>query len=117
MTKDCLDDYLDKCCETRSSNEFLTDIRNKVEEYRKNDKFQHECEIHNALSNQTRLEIYKIIQEMEICSCVLARIFKLSKGTMSHHIKILEEANLIIGRKSGYFTIYYSVENFKAKFL
>jgi len=34
---------------------------------------------------------------------------------ITHHLKILEDAGLIIGKKEGYFTRYYTVEELVQK--
>jgi len=69
-----------------------------------------EFKIHKALSKLKRYLMYKLLQEKPMCTCALARVFQISEGTVTHHLKILQEAGLIMGKKEGYFTRYYPVE-------
>ncbi|MHA1585137.1 MAG: ArsR/SmtB family transcription factor [Promethearchaeota archaeon] len=75
--------------------------------------FQKHLERYSALSNKNRLLIYNLIKQEKMCNCVLAQILSLTEGSVTHHTKILENAGLIIGRKKGHFTIYYTPENLK----
>ena len=41
--------------------------------------------------------------------------FFILEGSITHHIKKLDDAGLIIGRNKGHFIIYYTTENLKKK--
>lgn len=60
--------------------------------------------IAKALSDPTRLAIYQSIasQPEMYCGQVVKR-YPLTPGTISHHLKILSEANLIESRREGQF--------------
>ena len=83
--------------------EFIVNIKDDPEAKK-------EYKIHNALSKLKRYLMYKLLQEKPMCTCALARVFQISEGTVTHHLKILEEAGLIMGKKEGYFTRYYTIE-------
>jgi predicted transcriptional regulator len=59
-----------------------------------------------ALGDQTRWAIYNILKLQPMCTCALAKIFHMKESAISHHLKILETNQLIIGKKEGYFTVY-----------
>jgi ArsR family transcriptional regulator, arsenate/arsenite/antimonite-responsive transcriptional repressor len=61
-------------------------------------------EISKALSDPTRLQIYEGISACKemFCSQVVAK-YGLTPGTISHHLKILADANLIETRREGQF--------------
>jgi ArsR family transcriptional regulator, arsenate/arsenite/antimonite-responsive transcriptional repressor len=60
--------------------------------------------ISKALSNPARLRIYQAISSHPEMFCgELVKKFPLTPGTISHHLKILSEANLIECRREGQF--------------
>lgn len=75
-----------------------------------------------ALSSPYRLQIIDLLKNRAICSCELEYILKLSQPTISHHLKILEDAEIInIERKGKWNTIkliespliYWALEQLK----
>ncbi len=67
--------------------------------------------IFSALSDQTRLRIYMILAEGELCVCELTCALKMEQSRISHSLKILREAGLIISRKIGKWNFYSIPEN------
>lgn len=64
-----------------------------------NDKF---VKISKALSDSTRLKILQIISKTgTICACKILEELDISQGTLSHHMKILTELELISVEKDG----------------
>jgi DNA-binding transcriptional ArsR family regulator len=110
MEKDCFRKYIDDVESGISCEQFLTDHKKIVANLKLDHEFKRNLMLHNALSNEIRHLIYKILEFKPMCTCALAQIFEKTNATITHHLKILEEANLIIGRKKGYYTIYYSKE-------
>lgn len=64
--------------------------------------------IFKALGDKTRLEIVEMLTDGEKCACRLLERFEITQPTLSHHMKILCDCGLIIGRKEGKWT-YYSI--------
>jgi ArsR family transcriptional regulator, arsenate/arsenite/antimonite-responsive transcriptional repressor len=62
-----------------------------------------------ALSDPGRIKVLKMLQEGELCVCEIQAALGLAQPTVSKHLRILEEAGLIRGRKQGVW-IYYSLE-------
>jgi ArsR family transcriptional regulator len=57
-----------------------------------------------ALSDPTRLRIYEKISASEEMFCKqIVEKYRLTPGTISHHLKILADANLIETRREGQF--------------
>lgn len=78
--------------------------------------------ISKALGDPYRLKIMKIISEGEGCvqCCDVSAEFNLAQSTMSHHIKQLIEADLLIADKDGRnlkFQINKEVCNAYAKYI
>ncbi|MGX5378301.1 ArsR/SmtB family transcription factor [Ligilactobacillus sp. LYQ135] len=70
-------------------------------------------EIFKALSDQTRIDIVQLIaNNPNICGCEIADVFETSQGTISHHMKILVTARLILDNKKGR-SHYYTVNKEK----
>ena len=59
--------------------------------------------ISKALGDPYRLKIMKIISERQSCvqCCVVSSEFNLAQSTMSHHLKQLIDADLLIAEKEG----------------
>jgi ArsR family transcriptional regulator len=60
----------------------------------------------NAIGNEVRLNIVKLLNDKEYCVCELEVILDKPQSSISHHLKILEKTGLIRGIKKGYFTHY-----------
>ncbi|HJC04389.1 MAG TPA: metalloregulator ArsR/SmtB family transcription factor [Candidatus Ligilactobacillus avistercoris] len=62
-----------------------------------------------ALGDESRLAILKFLATKgELCGCEIEKQFAISQSTVSHHMKILVTAHLVIERKvsrSHYYTI------------
>ncbi len=64
----------------------------------------------NALSNDRRFLILDSLKSKDRCVCELEAISSKAQPSVSHHLKVLEEANLIKGWKRGKFTHYSLVK-------
>jgi ArsR family transcriptional regulator, repressor of sdpIR and other operons len=54
-----------------------------------------------ALADPTRREILALLRHGEITAGVLAEKFDMTKPAMSHHFKVLKDADLITSRRDG----------------
>lgn len=61
-----------------------------------------------ALGDSNRLKIIELLTQEERCACVLLEHFEITQPTLSHHMKILKNSDLIHTRKEGKWT-YYSM--------
>ncbi|MCH5303650.1 MAG: winged helix-turn-helix transcriptional regulator [Ruminococcus sp.] len=64
------------------------------------------AEIFKALSDENRIRILKLLQSGEKCACVLLDSLKITQPTLSHHMKILCDSAIVVGRKEGKWTHY-----------
>lgn len=67
--------------------------------------------VFKALGDPVRLRLLSLIASHaggEACVCDLTGVFDLSGPTISHHLKVLREAELIIGERRGTW-IHYRV--------
>lgn len=64
-----------------------------------------------ALSDPNRVRIIKLLQLKELCVCELQELLGLAQSTVSKHLKLLDEAELIRSRREGAWVIYAVAED------
>ena len=72
-----------------------------------------------ALADETRLEILALLAAAEgdaLCACHIEERFDLSQPTISHHLKVLREAGLVVSERRGSW-VYYALERRALRFL
>lgn len=62
--------------------------------------------VYKALADPTRRKILQLLRERDMNAGELAAHFNFSKPTLSRHFSVLQEADLIQGRRDGNFIIY-----------
>jgi DNA-binding transcriptional ArsR family regulator len=63
-----------------------------------------------ALSDPTRLKIVKALRHHELCVCELMLLLDVQQSVVSHHLRILKDANLVNERKQGKWS-FHRVKN------
>jgi DNA-binding transcriptional ArsR family regulator len=61
-----------------------------------------------ALNDGTRRKILELLREKDYNAGEIASQFDISKPSISHHLEILKNAELVIAEKKGQY-IYYSI--------
>jgi DNA-binding transcriptional ArsR family regulator len=69
-----------------------------------------------VLGNADRFLILESLKQKDRCVCELEAIVDKSQPAVSHHLKLLEEMNLIRGWKKGKFTHYSIVQKTLVEF-
>lgn len=59
-----------------------------------------------ALSDANRLQIVQLLTEGEQCTCHLLEHFQITQPTLTHHMRVLSECELLQSRKEGRWTFY-----------
>ena len=59
-----------------------------------------------ALNDGTRREILNLLKEKDMTAGEIANAFNLSKPSISHHLEILKNAELVSREKKGQFVVY-----------
>lgn len=67
---------------------------------------ERKIEVLKALSDINRLLILEMLSCGEMCACDIMEKLELTQPTISHHMKILQKAGLVRGRKKGKWVIY-----------
>ena len=60
-----------------------------------------------ALSDPSRVKIIKMLQQKnDLCVCEMRSVLKLAQPTVSKHLKVLEDAGLVVGSKEKLWVNY-----------
>ena len=62
----------------------------------------------HALSDETRLEIVRLLSHGERCVCELQDVLGAAQSRLSFHLKTLKDAGLVTDRREGRW-VYYTV--------
>ncbi len=60
-----------------------------------------------AASDPNRLRLLKVLQLKSMCVCELQYTLELAQSSISKHLKILEEAELVDSKKDGLWVNYF----------
>ncbi|HBV87413.1 autorepressor SdpR family transcription factor [Desulfosporosinus sp.] len=63
-------------------------------------------ETFKALSDNTRRQILRYLKERDLSAGEIAEKFNMSKPSISHHLTILKQADLVSDRRQGQSIIY-----------
>jgi DNA-binding transcriptional ArsR family regulator len=64
--------------------------------------------IFKALNDPTRRAILELLQQKDMTAGEIADKFHISFPSISHHLDLLKQANLVVSEKEGQF-VYYSL--------
>ena len=67
-----------------------------------------DAKVFKAFCDENRLRILEMLRTGEKCACKLLDDLQITQSTLSHHMKILCDADIVQGRKDGKW-VYYSV--------
>ena len=85
----------------------LKDLANKVA---KLDVVKKQSRIFKALADETRLRILNLLRAREMCVCEIMIALNLTQPTASHHLRILESAELVEDLRKGKW-VFYKIAN------
>ena len=57
--------------------------------------------VFKAFCDENRLQILELLRSGEKCACKLLEEMSISQPTLSHHMKILCDSGIVVGRKEG----------------
>lgn len=63
----------------------------------------------HALSDETRLEIVRMLRHGERCVCELTDALDVAQSRLSFHLKTLKEAGIVCDRRDGRW-VYYALD-------
>ncbi len=59
-----------------------------------------------ALSEPTRLRIFLLLMERDLCVCELTFVLDMSQSRVSHQLRLLRDADLVEDKREGRWIIY-----------
>ena len=64
-----------------------------------------------ALGDPVRLQLIDVLRKHagKVCVCELVPLFDLTQPTVSHHLKVLRDANLVGSERQGLWAYYYVI--------
>ncbi|BDG47146.1 transcriptional regulator [Parageobacillus sp. KH3-4] len=64
--------------------------------------------VYKALADPTRRDILNLLKHKDLTAGEIADHFRISKPSISHHLNLLKQADLVHAEKEGQY-IYYSI--------
>lgn len=64
--------------------------------------------IFKAFCDENRIKILQLLRDGEKCACMLLEEMNITQPTLSHHMKILCDSGIVVGRKEGKW-IHYAI--------
>ena len=61
-----------------------------------------------AFCDENRIQILELLRDGERCACSLLEEMQITQPTLSHHMKILCDSGVVVGRKEGKW-MHYSI--------
>ena len=61
-----------------------------------------------AFTDENRIQILELLRDGERCACRLLEEMNITQPTLSHHMKILCDSGIVVGRKEGKW-MHYSI--------
>lgn len=59
-----------------------------------------------ALGDETRLKIFCMLSDGELCACDILEEFTITQPTLSYHMKILSDSGMVRARRDGVWMKY-----------
>lgn len=72
------------------------------------------AKIFKAFCDPSRIMVLELLQTGEKCACVLQDELNIPQSTLAHHMKVLCESGIVLGRKEGKWT-HYSISEENSK--
>lgn len=72
--------------------------------------------LYRVLADDTRRKLVKLLLKYSYCVSELARVLRVSESAVSQHLRVLKEANMLIGEKRGYY-MHYDIDREKLRAL
>ena len=70
--------------------------------------YQEQAKVFKALCDPKRLAILEQLRSGEKCACKMLEELNVTQPTLSHHMKILCDSGVVVGRKEGKW-MHYSI--------
>jgi len=83
--------------------EFLEDIKEDLDNELNIDSL---AKIFKVLGDPSRLKIIYVLSKTELCVCDIATLLDMTQSSISHHLRVLRNLNLVKFRREGRMVVY-----------
>jgi len=97
-------------CPAEDVSKYASELRQLVHEITDENTVKTQSRLFKALADKTRLKILMLLDIREMCVCEIMVALNLTQPTASHHLGILEAAELVKDRHEGKW-VFYSLKN------
>lgn len=91
------------CFEHFADKELLEEIEEMISN---DDRIGKLSKLYKALGDPTRLKIVYVLSKSELCVCDIALLLEMTQSSISHHLRVLRDLNLVKFRREGKLVIY-----------
>jgi ArsR family transcriptional regulator len=71
---------------------------------------EEQAKLVSVLLEPQRIKVLRLLRGGELCVCEIERSLGIPQNLVSHHLRVLREAGLVVARKEGQFVHYSRVE-------
>ena len=64
------------------------------------------AKVFKALGDSTRMQIFDMLRDGELCACKILEKLDITQPTLSHHMKVLCDSGLVVANKDWKWTHY-----------
>lgn len=97
-------------CSSESASEYAAQLEKLANQNMSKENAARKTKVFKALADSTRLRILGLLSIREMCVCEVMAALNLTQPTASHHLGILENAELVKDRKQGKW-VFYGIAN------
>lgn len=97
-------------CECCNVSEYIEELEELAKRVANHKDARIKGRFFKALGDESRQRIIGLLSVREMCVCELMSALKMTQPTTSHHLKILEDADIVKSRKEGKW-VFYSVSD------
>ncbi|MFB0544959.1 MAG: ArsR/SmtB family transcription factor [Candidatus Hodarchaeota archaeon] len=93
-------------CKIEDVEKYRNELVALAKSFLKNKTLRKEIQIFKSLADPTRLTIIRLLKLREMCVCELTIALNLSQPTISYHLNMLENVEIVTGKSRGKWTFY-----------
>jgi len=97
-------------CSCENSKDYSEELRTLASQEADRGKAKKKGRFFKALGDETRQRMLGLLLVRDLCGCELITALDMTQPTTSHHLKILEDAELIQSKRDGKW-IFYGVKD------
>jgi ArsR family transcriptional regulator len=93
-------------CSCKTVSEYSNELKELANKKMNLEKSEAKSKVFKALAGAIRLRILCLLSIREMCVCEIMVALNLTQPTASHHLRILENVDLVKDRKKGKWVLY-----------